>query len=191
MKRIMCLLAVALMVFAFGSLTYAGETADSVPGNDYGGGQPTAPEGSISASLIWGNANIFQPTFPSPSTTNVYKDLNGVFMTNIIRFADYGTGGQKWKLIIATRKGDRANYIFRENNTSEPNSCVRNSSGEWKNYRQVVLQPGNYAKLVKMKIVSGWPGTGVVRRLAYLYFNGGGGDAGWRQTGGARDYCNW
>ena len=115
MKRIMCLLAVALMVFAFGSLTYAGETADSLPGPDYDVGQPTAPEGSISASTTFGNANIFQPTFPNPGTTNVYKDQNGVYQTNLIRFADYGSGGQKWKFIIATRKGDRAIYIFKEN----------------------------------------------------------------------------
>lgn len=174
-------------MFAFGPAAYADDVDIQTGGPDFGTGQTGAPEGEVGAQAIGpgNNGNIFNPYFSSNGQLKIWKDTNNK-LSNIIRFADWGPGGQKWKVIINTTKGDVVTTVFKENGTGTT-GCTK--SATFANYREVYLPlAGNFAKVAKVKLISGGPG-----RYMYIYFNTtAGGDAGWRQTSGVYDDgCGW
>ena len=186
MKIIIAIATVLLMVTP---IAYADEQLD---GPDYGIGQPGPPEGEVSAFDIGpaGNGNIFAPGFNRTGAWNIYKDTNNK-LTNTIHFADVDGGGwgglQRYKITIQTTTGDVVNYTFKPR-SGDYVGCIKQTT--WRGYRGVQLNGGQYAKTIKVKMISN---TGGAIQWMWLYMNTtASGDAGWRRTPTQyRDACYW
>lgn len=173
MKKLICLTTMAMMVFAFTPAIYADDVQPP-------GSEATGPSG---------NGNVFAPYFNANGPTKTYKDTNSSKITDIIRAADFGSGGEKWKLIAKTFKGSTYSIVF-TGKGGGTTGCTKKT--KFNNYVEMKANGkdyGEYFKLVKVKRIKG-SGS----RIIYLYMNTtGAGDAGWKRTSGASwpDSCSW
>ncbi len=152
--------------------------------SDDSGGDDAQDWVDISATA---SGNVFSPRFDDTSTWVVYKDMDGKD-TKVITFADAGSPGEKYKVVIKTTTGDTINYLFTGKGSGYTGCDKSAYAGQWPGYRKIVLgSNAGYAKSLKMKMVRR---SGSGTRYAYVGFIGSG-DEGWTQTSGPADGCGW